>query len=309
MTAPHVNNNGALDFLAIEMTNILHITSGDIAGGNLAKAGLPGEVYIWHDILYDGPRNPGWPTEDTLKARAQFLEETTAGGLKNEYILETLLSQYRKLEEAASCDRIVLWFDACLFDQSMLTHVLTCLHGKGILNGALLCVDSFPGIPPYHGLGQLQPEQLSSLYGQQQTVTKEQFAFAIRVDEAFATQNVATLTELSTISDAPLPWIPAAVARWLQERPDPISGLGLLESLALQAIRAGHETPDTIFASVAAADTPPQYWGDSTLWAKINGLTDRNPPLVRIEGPADRLPQWESELSLEDFKIRVLPKK
>jgi len=309
MTAFSGNSNGALDSLGIEMTNILHITSGDIAGSNLAKAGLPGEVFVWHDILYDGPRNPGWPTENTLTARAQFLEETTAGGLKKECILETLHCQYQKLEEAASRDRIILWFDACLFDQSMLAHVLTCLHEKQILHVDLLCVDNFPGIVPFHGLGQLQPEQLASLFGQQHTVTEEQFNFAIRVDGAFATQNFAAVTQLSIMPNSPLPWIPAAVSRWLQERPDPFSGLGLLERLALQAIRNGEERPKKIFASVAAADTPPQYWGDSTLWAKINGLANRNPPLVRIEGPADRLPQWKGELSLEDFKIRAIPKK
>jgi len=291
------------------MTNILHITSGDIAGDNLAKAGLPGEVFVWHDILYDSPRTSGWPTQDTLKARAQFLEEATAGGLKKEYILETLRSQYQKLEEASSRARIILWFDACLFDQSMLAHVLTCLHEKQILHVDLLCVDAFPGIVPFHGLGQLQPEQLSSLFGQQHTVTEEQFNFAIRVDGAFATQNLAVMTQLSIMPNAPLPRIPAAMSRWLQERPDPVSGLGLLERLALQAIHSGYEKPGKIFATVAAADTPPQYWGDITLWAKINGLADRDPPLVRIEGPADRLPQWKGELSLEEFKIKAIPKK
>lgn len=34
--------------------NMLHITSGDCAGGSLRQAGLPGAVFAWHDILYDG---------------------------------------------------------------------------------------------------------------------------------------------------------------------------------------------------------------------------------------------------------------
>jgi len=288
------------------MATILHITSGDIAGKNLAKAGVPGEVFVWHDILYDGPRNPGWPTEETLKARAQFLEKTTAGGLHKEYILETLRSQYHKLEEAGSYDRIILWFDACLFDQSMLVHILSCLHQKGIRNLGLLCVDAYPGIVPYHGLGQLRPDQLTSVYGAQQPVTAEQFDFAIQVDKAFAAQDAATLTELSVMHDASLPWIPVAAGRWLQEQPDTIDGLGRLERLAAEAIRDGNDTPGKIFAAVAAVDTPPQYWGDITLWAKINGLADREPPLVEIDGPADRLPQWESGLALDDFKIKAL---
>jgi hypothetical protein len=288
------------------MADILHITSGDSAGGSLAKAGLPGEVFVWHDILYDGPRNPGWPSEGTLGARALFLEESTAGGLDRQHVLETLRSQYRKLAQAATHERIVLWFDACLFDQSMLAHILTCLHHKSIFNVELLCVDAFPGIEPFHGLGQLLPEQLAPLYDNRIPVTEEQFSFAVLVDKAFATQNSAMLTELSAITKAPLPWIPAAVTRWIQEQPDPTSGLGRLERLALAAVRGGCETPVKIFEFVAAADTPPQFWGDTTLWAKINGLADCVPPLMRIEGPTDRLPQWESEVSLKDFKIKAL---
>ena len=113
--------------------------------------------------------------------------------------------------------------------------------------------------------------------------------------------------ELSAMAAAPLPWVPAAVKRWLQEQPDPESGLGRLERLILAAVREGCQTPGKIFASVAAADTPPQFWGDTTLWCKINGLADRVPPLVRVEGPTDRLPQWESEVSLKDFKIKTVP--
>jgi len=289
------------------MENKLHITSGDIAGGSLANAGLPGEVFVWHDILYDGPRNPGWPDEDTLSARAAFLEETTGGGLDRRHVLATLRNQYHRLADAVPNIHIVLWFDACLFDQSMLIHVLTCLRHQNAKDVELLCVDAFPGIEPFHGLGQLQPEQLASLYGSQRLVTDEQFEFALLVDKAFATQDTALFAELSPMTEAPLPWVPAAVARWMQEQPDPKSGLGRLEDLALAAIRAGNETPGSIFTSVASADTPPQFWGDTTLWAKVNGLADRLPPLVQIQGPADRLPQWESELSLKDFKITALP--
>ena len=113
------------------MNGALHITSGDCAGSSLAKSGVPGEVFVWHDILYDGPRNPGWPTDETLDARARFLEQSTAGGLDRARVLDTLRRQYRKLADAASYDRIILWFDACLFDQSMLVHILACLRHRG----------------------------------------------------------------------------------------------------------------------------------------------------------------------------------
>jgi len=291
------------------MSHVLHITSGDCAGGSLSKSGISGEVFVWHDILYDGPRNPGWPDGDTLNARARFLEQATAGGLDREFVLNTLNSQYRKLAEAAGYDRIVLWFDACLFDQSMLAHILTCLIHQGIRKAELLCVEAFPGIVPFNGLGQLQPSQLASLYDRRRPVTDSQFRFATLADRAFATQDSAILSELAEGTDAPLPWIPSAVRRWLQEQPDPATGLGRLEHLALEAIRAGCETPGKVFSSVAAADTPPQFWGDITLWAKINALSDRKPPLVRIEGPTERLPQWEGTVDLNSFRIKSLPNK
>jgi hypothetical protein len=128
------------------------------------------------------------------------------------------------------------------------------------------------------------------------------------VDKAFALQDLTLFNDLSKMNDAPLPWIPAAVKRWLHEQPDPATGLGRLESLALKAIQGGCETPGDIFKAVATADTPPQYWGDITLWAKINALADRDPPLVRIEGPLTRLPQWEGVADLKRFRITSLSK-
>ncbi len=227
------------------MSGALHLTSGDCAGGNLAQAGLPGEILVWHDILYEGPRGPGWPDEDTLRARALFLERATAGGLDRARVLAVLRRQYQVLADAASRP-LVLWFDACLFDQSMLAHVLACLYGRGILTADLLCVEAFPGIELFHGLGQLAPAQLASLYETRRPVTEAQFRFAVR---------------------------------------------------------AGRNKPGEIFAAVSAADTPPQFWGDTTLWAKLNALADRTPPRVRIEGPAARLPQWESPIDLQEFTI------
>jgi hypothetical protein len=288
------------------MKQTLHITSGDVAGKNLKKSGVTGEVFVWHDILYDGPREPGWPGEDTLNARTLFLEEVTGGGLGRQEILKTLGNQYQKLETAGDYDELVLWFDACLFDQSMLSHILACLKIKGIDTAELICVDAFPGIVPYNGLGQLRPDQLASVYPRRQSVTADQFCFAERADRAFALQDIACFIELSSCRDAPLPWIPAAVTRWLKEQPDEATGLGQLERLALTAIRSGCRPPAEIFAFVAAHDTPPQYWGDITLWAKINKLATRKPALVKIEGPTPLLPQWNCQGALDSFQVYPL---
>jgi hypothetical protein len=177
---------------------------------------------------------------------------------------------------------------------------------KEIKDVEILCIDSFLGIVPFNGLGQLQPSQFLSVYHKRRTVTEEQFLFAEKVDRAFALQDIEAFKQLADENHAPLPWVPAAVARWIKEQPDEATGLGQLEKLALEAIRRGKHTLHEIFVAVAEKDTHPQFWGDTTLWAKINLLALKNPPLVAIKGPAKLLPQWETETDLNLFRITPL---
>jgi hypothetical protein len=233
-----------------------------------------------------------------------FIEQETGGGLGRHDVLEGLKHQYRKLRDAGSYERIVLWFDACLFDQSMLCHVLVCIETAGLADRAeLLCVDAFPGIDPYDGLGQLNPSQMASVYDRRRPVSAEQVAFAARVDRAFALRDRAALTELSRLPDAPLPWVPAAAARWLLELPDAPGGLRRLERLVLEALETGCEAPPDILAFARAHDTHPLFWGDTTLWSRNNGLASRRPPVVRIEGPGHLLPQWNVGKEIAAFRI------
>lgn len=227
----------------------------------------------------------------------------TGGGLPRELIFETLSAQYEKLAGAESYDAITLWFDGCLLDQSMLCHILTCMRIKSLETVKLICVGEFPGIEPFDGLGQLSPEQLASIYDRRQNVTKGQFDFAERVERAFALQDLSELIILAGLRRAPLPWGPSAAARWLQEQPDEATGMGQLEKLALQAVRSGLRTPREIFIYSKAHDTHPVFWGDMTLWTKINNLATRIPPLVKLKGPIPFLPRWNDIETLRSFRV------
>ena len=57
-----------------------HLTSGDSAASILRAAGLPGTIHVWHDVLYEGTHEPGWPCAETLCLRARMLENHTGGG-------------------------------------------------------------------------------------------------------------------------------------------------------------------------------------------------------------------------------------
>jgi len=287
------------------MGEVVHIISGDSAKEVLARSGVKGTILVWRDVLYDGIRQPGWPDEDGVRKRAVFLSAITGGWHSEQKIVADLTCQYEMLGAMEPTQKVVLWFDACLFDQSMLVHILTCLNHCGVKNAYLLCVHAFPGIEPFHGLGQLSPEQLGSLYGEEQAVTPEQIACALAAESAFARQDIGKIRNIAELDQAPLLFLPAAARRWLDELPDPDTGLGLLEQLIVDAVHGGWNAPWEIFTAVAKADRPPQYWGDITLWAKINGLARRNPPRVRIVGPAGKLPLWPKPGELKNYRVEI----
>ena len=284
----------------------LHIINGDGAGDALRSSGLDGEVLICRELLYEGVRRAGWPDASSLEVRARFLSETTGGAMDPAEVLKQLTAFYRQLSAAGGYTGIVLWFYACLCDQAMLTHILVCLRHQEVDRAELICLDRFPGIEPFNGLGQLTPDQLASVYRRRLPVTAEQFAYARTVETAFSLQDLEMLHELSRSTGAPLPFVPAAAARWIEEQPDPATGLGNLEHLVVEGLRDGAKSPWELFQHAAAGDSAPQYWGDTTLWRKINGLAARKPPRVRIHGPAKRLPLWGDGGALNRFSIEAV---
>ena len=49
-----------------------------------------------------------------------------------------------------------------------------------------------------------------------------------------------------------------------------------------------------------------KVWRDITPWAKINGLATRTPPLVKIQGPAHLLLQWDCQGKLGAFVVMLV---
>jgi hypothetical protein len=283
----------------------INITSGDMSGELIAESGVPGEVFVWHDVLYDGPRSygsHGVPTNKIMHDRAAYLSELTGGGLKEESIFNGLSRDYAKLSELDSYDEIVFWFDSCLFDLSMLAHLLACIPDNILHKCKLICVSEFEDIKPFNGLGQLDADQMKSLYPLRKQLNQDQIYFSRLVDMAFANQDVDLFEKIINYKNPPLKYFDRAVQRWLEEKPTGDLSVGKLERLILDALDNGCGQPGEIFGYVAQHDSTPQYWGDITLWQKINGLSDRG--LVEIKGPAAKLPQWfESEYKLSDFDI------
>ncbi len=281
--------------------SILHITSGDFAAELIKQAGFDGDVLTWKDLLYRGTRCPGWADEPTLAARSEMLSISLGGALSAATIKPTLQKQYDTLKTASDYDSVLLWFDNCLYDLSMLANILNCLGSLNVDDVELILIGAFPGISPFNGLGELTSGQFKEIYKHRAKVTAAQYRLAQKADEAFAAQDIEKIKQLSTLDHSEITGLQAAAKRWLEELPDTETGLGKLARLALDAVKSGLNSPVEIFKYTAAHDSHPQFWGDTTLWEKINHLADSG--LVHISGPSERLPQWESEYSLDSYCV------
>lgn len=288
------------------MAEILHITNGDCAAQLVQKTGLEGTVLAWRDMLYDGVRAAGWPQSSTLGLRAEFLRDFTGGAQSYEEVFSDLEHTYQRLDHALGQNlNVVLWFDACLYDQAVMTHLLSCLAGRDYTNVELIQIASWPGVNPFHGLSQLTTKQLISCYPQRRAVSAEQFAYAVEVDRAFALQQVAMFRQLIERDVAPLQHVPGVLERWLQEQPQTGQQFGRLECLIIEAVGCGCHSPGQIFSMVAGQDKPPQFWGDATLWSKINDLTRRSPAILRIDGPTSLLPVLGDPQQLKQYHVAL----
>ena len=122
----------------------LHIFNGDFAWELWKQCGLRGESLVWKETYLEGPLPDTEDLEVFRAARAEFL----AGFPELAGIGKERLSRHlRKLDEAIlflpEKTSLMLWFDSCMFDQTILMRILYLLAGTEKENKVFLyCCDS-----------------------------------------------------------------------------------------------------------------------------------------------------------------------
>ena len=103
----------------------LHILNGDFALAHWKKASLPGEGLVWRETYLEGPLPETEDLHTFRTARAAYLStfaelsQVDVSRLYNH--LKVLDESVLDLVESAS---VTLWFDSCIFDQTLLMRIL-----------------------------------------------------------------------------------------------------------------------------------------------------------------------------------------
>ena len=319
----------------------LHITNGSHAGDKL-RSFVNGPVALASDVLHEGPCPPvdgdAWH-----ELRARFLAGPRH---KAEEVKASLAADDRAIEDACRRgDEIVLWFEHDLFDQLAIIRVLDLLvrlkpnttetrepgsadtransaaapvvsgFSRTVPRVSLICIDRFPGVDRFIGLGQLTKEQLATLNGTGASVTRGHYALAVDAWRAFRSPDPRDLVrvvhelgaaEVPVSEGGPaLPFLGTALLRFLGEYPSAENGLSRTEQLALAALIDGPSTAAALFG-VTQSHEPRPFMGDSTFFGILERLASARVPLVTVEAEAAGGDVHQARIAITDAGREVL---
>jgi len=269
--------------------SVLHVTNGDDAGDKLRRF-VNGAVTITADPLHEGPA-PAVDGDAWYDLRARFLSN---GDARFEDIKAQLAAWDRAILDGARAGSVVLWFEHDLFDQLQLIRTLdvigrperAALHSKA----SLICIDRFPGVERFVGLGQLAAEQLATLVGTEHPVTPEQYALASRAWKAFRSSDPRALFDLTVAleGDTTLEFLRDALLRFFAEYPSASNGLSQTAQLALDVLAEDPMAGGALFAAAQSREARP-FLGDTIFFEILRTLASARVPLVSLSSSAQEV--------------------
>jgi hypothetical protein len=258
---------------------MLHLTNGDAAASPLRRAGLPGHVIVWADVLHEGPVPRGDDVAAYREVRARYLAGNGHGSYDD--ILRRFAEWDAALRPFREHDELVLWFEHDLFDQLLIARHLRWLEHQPPFRTtiSLVCIDGYPGVSPFVGLAQLTPRQLASLWPSRVRVSPEHLRAGAEVWHALTAPEPRRLAQLAQRPIHQLPLMQGALVRLLEELPWVSDGLSLTQRAVLETLTGGPLQAGEIFRRVQAREAR-VFMGDSTFWSILRAMATGDRPLI-----------------------------
>ena len=291
------------------MEPTLYITNGDSAAGTMRRAGFPGDILPWRDVLHEGPVSARLALGELSALRARFIADKGWGDRAT--IAADLAARDRSLRAGVGFARIVLWFEHDLYDQLQLLQLLAWFagHDRGKAELFLLCIGSYPGIADFGGLGELTVEQMASLRGRELPVTDAQLELGRAAFLAFGSDGPSALVDFLRSDLTPLPFLRPALGRLMQEYPWRGDGLARSQRQLLQSVMACGGDLSAMFRACGDQEEA-RYLGDTIfLDYAINLALPPEPALRFLDGQPPKeavLPAWQRPLMLTPFGRHLL---
>jgi hypothetical protein len=239
---------------------------------------FPGRYLAWKDPLHDGPVPLTADLQSLSDVRARALADFGWGTY--EKLRPDFAERDRALEDFRKFEEVVLWFEHDLYDQLQLIQLLDWFAQQemGKIRLSIVQINSHAGVKEFQGLGQLSGTQLARLFPLRRTAMPEQLAIATDAWEAFRSATPEALVEFLQVNHPEMPFLRDALLRFCQEYPWTTDGLSRTQRQILQAVRAGAKTKQEIY--LASRKQELAAWGDSSVYLRLDGLTQSPEPLL-----------------------------
>jgi hypothetical protein len=303
---------------------VVHIHNGDSSANTLMQSGFPGEHLAWHEVLVMGATPAGLTDAQWLELRAGELAESYQ--LDLDTCRKDLARQESLLARLADYDEVVLWFEHDLYCQTLLIYLLSRLQAllpksdtaeskweiargprtpvPGHTELSLICINEFPGVERFRGLGQLTAEQMATLYPKRHAVTRAEMNTAASAWAAYCSSDPRAIEDFlasrpprlfssrpaestpEPAAETPLPFLDAALEAHLRRFPSMRNRLGWLQNQAVSLIAEGYHRFSALFR--ALGDRGPEYGlSDCQCSVELDRLVRVPKPVLAVEGVGD----------------------
>lgn len=237
------------------MTTELHILNGDIALEHWKKCEFKAEYLVWKETYLEGPLPPTDDLHVFRKARAGYLSTfAELSGISEEKLYKHLQDMDNAILDLPPEASLMLWFDACIFDQTILMRILYLLRQKAGKRPHTYLYNSRSNVlvPDDFQRGNTEKILLPDY-----TINAAAAAWnAYRRQDAAAMQILAQQTDLAI-----LPNLQKALLRCAEDVPDS-EGLTRTRRQMLQIISGGKHSFAEIFRDLKSFEEHP-FLGDT----------------------------------------------
>ena len=297
---------------------MLHITNGDSIANTLRESAVPGQKAAFREDLTSGPALPGLSTNEWLRLRADFLSQAYGGPVQE--CIDGLTKQLTVLESSDQHQETVLWFGQDMNCQIHLIYLLNWFAErrpagafKGTPNAktlSLICIGEFPGVEHLICLGELNAEQLDSLFVTRHEITGNEFDLARQAWAAYSSNDPTPVEALIKRDTSALPFLKAALSLHLTRFPSSKNGLGLVENWALEQVRSDPKDAGALFARFAPTH-PASGVTDTQFWRSLRQMSECAEPLlvmtgIRTDATFDPLQWHSSRIEITPLGLDVL---
>jgi len=281
----------------------LHILNGAATTALLNQTNLSGDRLTWREALAAGPAPSGLQITDWINMRAAYLAESsnrTFSACKQD-----LTQMYHTLSTVSNYREVTLWFEFDLFCQVNLIYILYRLFKMELPETklSLICINTFPGIKNFRGLGQLAPEQFVSLFDKRQLMNEVVLQKGAAAWEAYSAPAPSAIEKFLQQNLPDLPFLSDALKAHLERFPSTYNGLGRLENSILELIAGGIDEFPPLFAMIGELDNLYGF-GDLQIWETVMFLSRQKKPVIQIQrNVADNESDLMQEMMSASFQL------